>query len=46
MSSENCTYLVQSSTAAPTDPDPCVYTLCPCSGDVCRIRLDFTVRTD
>ena len=43
MSSENCTYLVQSSVTT-TDPNPCTYTICKCSPNVCRMRLDFTVR--
>jgi len=39
-SSENQTYIVQSSTTALTSP--CTYTICKCSTDICRIRFDFT----
>eukprot|EP00094_Tigriopus_californicus_P012709 TCALIF_12286-PA protein Name:"Protein of unknown function" AED:0.00 eAED:0.00 QI:19/1/0.75/1/0.28/0.37/8/0/164 len=39
--SENCTYLVQASTSTPT-ADPCTFTICKCSSNICRIRLDFT----
>jgi len=37
--SENCTYLTQASTTAPTSP--CSYTICPVSTSVSRIRLEF-----
>jgi hypothetical protein len=40
-SSENCTYLVQTSTTTPDQN--CKYTLCPASSNICRMRLDFTV---
>eukprot|EP00095_Tigriopus_kingsejongensis_P003986 maker-scaffold141_size315519-snap-gene-2.17 protein:Tk03986 transcript:maker-scaffold141_size315519-snap-gene-2.17-mRNA-1 annotation:"PREDICTED: uncharacterized protein LOC101458455" len=40
MSSENCTYLTQSSTTANTI-SPCTYTICPCDSNICRIRFDF-----
>eukprot|EP00095_Tigriopus_kingsejongensis_P001496 maker-scaffold124_size330879-snap-gene-2.10 protein:Tk01496 transcript:maker-scaffold124_size330879-snap-gene-2.10-mRNA-1 annotation:"AGAP009769-PA" len=39
-SSENCTYLTQTSTTANTI-SPCTYTICPCDSNVCRIRFDF-----
>eukprot|EP00095_Tigriopus_kingsejongensis_P004838 maker-scaffold713_size108309-snap-gene-0.14 protein:Tk04838 transcript:maker-scaffold713_size108309-snap-gene-0.14-mRNA-1 annotation:"hypothetical protein L798_10568" len=39
-SSENCTYITQSSTSSPAS-DPCQYTICKCSSNICRIRLDF-----
>jgi len=39
-SSENQTYLVQSSTTSLTSP--CTYTICPCSTNICRIRFDFS----
>merc|ERR1712228_1029770 len=39
-SSENSTYIVQSSTTSLTSP--CTYTICPCSSNICRIRFDFT----
>merc|ERR1711971_1090060 len=38
--SENQTYLVQSSVTTLTNP--CSYTICPCSANICRIRFDFT----
>ncbi|XP_059078525.1 uncharacterized protein LOC131876989 isoform X1 [Tigriopus californicus] len=38
--SENCTYLVQSSTS--TIANPCTYTVCPANNNICRIRFDFT----
>jgi len=41
--SENCTYLMQTATDALT-ANPCTYTICRCNSDICRIRLDFTVR--
>ncbi|TRY74498.1 hypothetical protein TCAL_12450 [Tigriopus californicus] len=40
MSSENCTYLVQTSTT--TAINPCKYTICPCDKHICRLRFDFT----
>ena len=43
-SSNNNSYIVQSSTT--TSPaNPCVYDICPCSTDICRIRYDFTAHT-
>lgn len=42
--SDNCTYLVQTTVTDATDPDPCTYTICKCNDNICRIRLDFTVR--
>ncbi|XP_059088976.1 uncharacterized protein LOC131885067 isoform X2 [Tigriopus californicus] len=39
--SQNCTYLIQAATTNPTS-DPCVFTICKDSADICRIRLDFT----
>jgi len=39
-SSENQTYLVQSSVTSLTSP--CTYTICKCSTNICRIRFDFT----
>merc|ERR1719330_1149957 len=38
--SQNQTYLVQSSVTTLTNP--CTYTICPCSSNICRIRFDFT----
>ena len=43
-SSNNNSYIVQSgTTTAPATP--CVYDICPCSSDICRIRYDFTTHT-
>merc|ERR1712156_350734 len=39
-SSENVTYLSQSSVTSLTSP--CTYTICPCSSNICRIRFDLT----
>merc|ERR1712223_1166643 len=39
-SSENQTYLVQSSVTSLTSP--CTYSICKCSTNICRIRFDFT----
>ncbi|TRY62189.1 hypothetical protein TCAL_16248, partial [Tigriopus californicus] len=39
--SQNCTYLVQEATTNPA-ADPCMFTICKASSDICRIRLDFT----
>merc|ERR1712228_99770 len=39
-SSENSTYIVQSSTTSLTSP--CTYTICPATSNICRIRFDFT----
>lgn len=39
--SENTTYIIQgSTTSAPASP--CVYKICPCNSDICRIRYDMT----
>lgn len=40
-SSENNTYWVKSGFTSLTEP--CVYTICKCSSNICRIRLDFDV---
>ena len=40
--SENVTYLVQ--TSSNSISSPCLYKVCPCSNNICRIRYDFTVR--
>ena len=41
-SSENCTYIELASTSAP-NPSTCEYTICPCTNNICRMRLDFEV---
>lgn len=43
-SSNNNSYIVQSSTTT-APATPCVYDICPCSTDICRIRYDFTTHT-
>merc|ERR1712050_363095 len=37
--SENQTYIVQTSVTSLTSP--CIYSICPCSTNICRIRYDF-----
>merc|ERR1719195_1306404 len=39
-SSENQTYLVQSTVTSLTSP--CTYSICKCNTNICRIRFDFT----
>merc|ERR1712241_287038 len=39
-SSENQTYIIQSS-ATTFATNPCTYSICPCSSNICRIRYDF-----
>jgi len=43
-SSNNNSYIVQASTTS-APATPCVYDICPCSTDICRIRYDFTTHT-
>ena len=43
-SSENNTYLSLGSTTSTPTPSTCVYNLCEINSNICRIRLDFTVR--
>jgi len=40
-SSENNTYAIMSAYSTSSDADPCVYTFCRSSSDVCKLRLDF-----
>merc|ERR1711862_492257 len=40
-SSANNSYAVISSYSTSTDSDPCTYTFCPTSTDVCKLRIDF-----
>merc|ERR1711936_9253 len=40
-SSANNSYAVMSSYSTSTDSDPCTYTFCPTSSDVCKLRIDF-----
>ena len=40
-SSANNSYAVMSSYSTSTDSDPCTYTFCPTSFDVCKLRIDF-----
>lgn len=41
-SSQNNTYLVQTSVSS-NSLSPCVYDICKCGSNICRIRFDFTV---
>ena len=40
-SSANNTYALVSSYKTSTDSDPCTYTFCKASSDVCKLRIDF-----
>merc|ERR1712117_681942 len=40
-SSANNTYALVSTYATTTDADPCIYTICKSSSDICKIRIDF-----
>jgi len=40
-SSANNSYAIISSYSTSTDSDPCTYTFCPTSSDVCKLRIDF-----
>merc|ERR1711971_223267 len=40
-SSANNSYAVISTYSTSTDSDPCIYTFCPTSTDVCKLRIDF-----
>ena len=42
--SENCTYQAMTSYSTTTDSDPCTYEICRLSADVCKLRIDFSVR--
>ena len=37
----NTSYATITSFSASTDRDPCTYTYCKCSEDVCKLRIDF-----
>lgn len=41
-SSENNTYHAVTQFSTSTDTSPCTYTICPCSTDVCKLRIDFS----
>merc|ERR1711962_1286815 len=38
---QNNSYAIMSSYSTTSDADPCKYTICKCSTDVCKIRIDF-----
>ena len=40
-SSANNSYAIISTYSTSTDKDPCTYTFCPTSSDVCKLRIDF-----
>ena len=37
----NTSYATVNTFSASTDRDPCTYTYCKCSEDVCKLRIDF-----
>jgi len=39
--SQNNSYAIISSYSTSSDADPCVYTICKSSSDICKIRIDF-----
>ena len=41
---ENGTYQVMTTYSTTTSADPCTYEICRMSADVCKLRIDFTVR--
>ena len=40
-SSQNNTYATVTSYTVSSDPDPCTYTFCKSSSDVCKLRIDY-----
>merc|ERR1712119_36888 len=41
--SANNSYAIISSYSTSTDADPCLYTFCPLSSAICKLRIDFDV---
>merc|ERR1719220_1583251 len=39
--SQNNTYAIMSSYSTSSDADPCIYTICKSTSDICKIRIDF-----
>jgi len=39
--SQNNSYAIVSSYSTSSDSDPCIYTICKSSSDICKIRIDF-----
>jgi len=39
--SQNNSYAIISSYSTSSDADPCIYTICKSSSDICKIRIDF-----
>ena len=44
MTNENCTYLMQEPITSTPEVEPCIFTICKCASNICRIRFDFNVR--
>ena len=44
-SSQNNTYMTMTSYTVSTDPDPCLYTICKASSDICKLRIDYETMT-
>jgi len=40
-SRQNNSYAIVNSFSTSTDADPCKYTICKCSSDVCKLRIDY-----
>ena len=40
---QNNTYHIITTFNTASDPSPCTYKICPCSNNICKIRLDFEV---
>ena len=40
-SSQNNTYATVTSYTVSSDPDPCTYTFCKSSSDICKLRIDY-----
>jgi len=39
--SQNNSYAIMSTYSTSSDSDPCIYTVCKSSSDICKIRIDF-----
>merc|ERR1712131_202783 len=40
-SKENNTYAIINSYSTTSDADPCIYTICPTTTDICKLRIDM-----
>jgi len=43
--SENNTYAIVTTYSTSTDADPCIYSFCKTSSDICKLRIDFEIMT-